>query len=92
MDAGSYMASGPGIGSGTAGFTNDHPLGFNYDTSRSGLPHPEKILFPGAVLSAGPQQDPWVRAAGDDLVYPRTPGSSGLPDRLYLIWLTGQGT
>lgn len=74
---------GSGVGSGTAGLTNDHPLGFNYDTVAAGPSTPGVDPVPGDVLSAGPQEDPWIRAAGDDLVYTLNSWRIKVADRLY---------
>lgn len=52
---------GPGIGSGTNGLKNDHPVGFNYDAVAIGpeTGNPAGTLVTGATAS----QDPWIRSA-----------------------------
>ena len=63
--------------------SNDHPLGFNYDTVATGPSTPGTNPTSGQVSGALPQEDPWIRAAADDLVYTGNTWGIKVADRLY---------
>ena len=62
--------------------SNDHPLGFNYDTVAVGPAAPADPDA-AAIAAAGAQEDPWIRAA-DGLVYTGSPLNIKVEDRLYV--------
>jgi hypothetical protein len=74
---------GAGIGAGAVGLSNDHPLGFNYDTIAVGPSTPGVNPSVGQVQGAQPQQDVWIRAAADDLTYTNNTWGIKVADRLY---------
>jgi hypothetical protein len=74
---------GAGIGAGAAGLSNDHPVGFNYDTVAVGPSTPGVNPSPGQVQTAKAQEDPWIRAAGADLTYSNNNWGIKVADRLY---------
>ena len=81
MGLGSSWLGGPGVGSGTAGLSNDHPVGFNYDTVAIGPA--TDAPSPALISGAGAQEDPWIRAASDQLVYTGGPFPIKVNERLY---------
>ena len=81
MGVGSTWMGGPGVGSGVAGLTNDHPVGFNYDTVAVGPTSGNPT--PALVNSAGAQEDAWIRAADDTLLYTGNFYNVKVADRLY---------
>jgi cytochrome c553 len=74
---------GAGIGAGAAGLSNDHPVGFNYDTIATGPSTPGTNPTVGQVQGAQPQEDVWIRAAADDLTYSNNTWGIKVADRLY---------
>jgi hypothetical protein len=74
---------GAGVGAGIKGLTNDHPVGFNYDTVATGPSTPGTNPTVGQVQGAGAQEDVWIRAAGNDLVYTNNTWGIKVQDRLY---------
>lgn len=83
MDQGSTWLGGPGVGSGSAGLSNDHPIGFNYDRVAVGPSSRETDPVPGEILATRPGEDPWIRAADDNLVYIDNTWYVRVADRLY---------
>jgi hypothetical protein len=82
MGVGSTWLGGPGVGSGAAGLSNDHPVGFNYDTVAVG---PDTgAPSQGDIDLATAQQDPWIRAANNNLKYVSTTYQIKVADRLYV--------
>ena len=68
----------------TGSLGNDHPLGFNYDTVATGPSTPGTNPNVAQVRDAQPQEDPWIRAAADDLVYTSNTWEIKVSDRLYI--------
>jgi hypothetical protein len=87
MGVGSTWLGGPGVGSGAAGLTNDHPVGFNYDTVAVGPSAGDPS--PGLITSSASQEDPWIRAADNTLTYTNNYYSIKVADRLYADPSTG---
>jgi hypothetical protein len=82
MGVGSTWMGGAGVGAGVAGLSNDHPVGFNYDTVATG---PASGNPDGALInSSGAQEDPWIRQASDLLTYEGGPYSIKVADRLFV--------
>jgi hypothetical protein len=73
----------PGVGQGTTGLTNDHPVGMNYTDVAigpvSGDPDPTTVA--GALAN----QDPWIRKADSTLLYTGNKFNVKVSDRLYVL-------